>query len=223
MPDSLSAFVNAYPLKKLGRGSFLLRRGVPLDAVLWLEQGMVVLGVAAEKLPAKLPEEVQTSTEGLMEHQLGLARGPVWLQAYAAVLDVTPAMDAMAQTDVSVRNVPLAEFQACVAANQAAASELLRGIAQAHAQQTALAVSRLAKDAQARFAQWLLRQAEFSEKAGARVQLQQRKRAIAAQLGIAPETLSRVLRHLREDQLISGSGSMVRLVNPGGLRELAGA
>jgi CRP-like cAMP-binding protein len=54
------------------------------------------------------------------------------------------------------------------------------------------------------------------------VQLQLRKRSIAAQLGIAPETLSRVLRHLRERSLISGSGRLVNVVDPGGLRTLAG-
>ena len=54
------------------------------------------------------------------------------------------------------------------------------------------------------------------------VQLQQRKRLIAAQLGIAPETLSRVLRNLRERSLISGSGRTLNLVDPPGLRSLAG-
>ena len=54
------------------------------------------------------------------------------------------------------------------------------------------------------------------------VQLQERKRSIAAQLGIAPETLSRVLRLLRERQLISGGGRVVGLPNPHALRALAG-
>jgi hypothetical protein len=54
------------------------------------------------------------------------------------------------------------------------------------------------------------------------VLLQQRKRAIVGQLGIAPETLSRVLRHLRERSLISGSGRVLNLVDPTGLRSLAG-
>ncbi|MFM7001601.1 MAG: helix-turn-helix domain-containing protein, partial [Limnohabitans sp.] len=46
---------------------------------------------------------------------------------------------------------------------------------------------------------------------------------IAAQLGIAPETFSRVLRHLRERQLISGGGRVLDLLNPEGLRQLADA
>ena len=83
-------------------------------------------------------------------------------------------------------------------------------------------MSRLAKDAEARCAEWLLRHAKTGEQGMMAVLLQQRKRSIAAQLGIAPETLSRVLRHLRERSLISGSGRMLNLVDPGGLRSLAG-
>ncbi len=92
----------------------------------------------------------------------------------------------------------------------------------AHRQQSELAVSRLAKDAEARCAEWLLAHAQTSAQGSVAVMLNQRKRLIAAQLGIAPETLSRVLRHLRERSLISGSGRVVNLVDPGGLRSLAG-
>ena len=54
------------------------------------------------------------------------------------------------------------------------------------------------------------------------VPLEQRKRLIAAQLGIAPETLSRVLRQLRERSLISGTGRLLQVTDLGGLRALAG-
>lgn len=39
---------------------------------------------------------------------------------------------------------------------------------------------------------------------------------------MAPETLSRVLRHLREQDLISGGGRFLGLPNLQALRELAG-
>ncbi|HOM21194.1 MAG TPA: helix-turn-helix domain-containing protein, partial [Ottowia sp.] len=107
----------------------------------------------------------------------------------------------------------------------APALALLRDMAAAHRQQAELAVSRLAKDAEARCAEWLLRHAEPAQGAPGTlaVMLRQRKRMIAAQLGIAPETLSRVLRQLRERSLISGTGRILNLLDPGALRALAGA
>jgi CRP-like cAMP-binding protein len=88
-------------------------------------------------------------------------------------------------------------------------------------QQAEWAVSRLAKDAEARCAEWLLRHAKPTGLGATMVQLAQRKRAIAAELGMAPETLSRVLRNLRERSLIAGSGRTVQLVDTRGLATLA--
>ncbi|MFH7346699.1 helix-turn-helix domain-containing protein, partial [Pseudomonas syringae group genomosp. 7] len=79
-------------------------------------------------------------------------------------------------------------------------------MAEGYFRQTELAVSRLAQDAEARCAQWLLQHAQPCDDGALRVTLHLRKRLIAAQLGIAPETLSRVLRHLREHGLIAGTG-----------------
>jgi CRP-like cAMP-binding protein len=68
----------------------------------------------------------------------------------------------------------------------------------------------------------LLWASQTGDKGDMAVLLQRRKRAIVGQLGIAPETLSRVLRHLRERSLISGSDRVLNLVDPTGLRSLAG-
>ncbi|MNU03234.1 transcriptional activator FtrB [compost metagenome] len=54
------------------------------------------------------------------------------------------------------------------------------------------------------------------------VTLHQRKRLIAAQLGIAPETFSRVMRHLREHGLVAGTGNVLRLPQPMALQSVAG-
>lgn len=194
-------------MQTAARGTILIERAVASPWVGYLESGRVTLGVLHGDA---------------MEHQVGVVEGPCWLEATSAVLNLPHAVDAMADTDISMRRVPLADFRRALAAMPAAAHDVLHDVAMAHRQQTELAVSRLAKDAEARCAEWLLRHAQPGEKGTMAVLLQQRKRSIAAQLGIAPETLSRVLRHLRERSLISGSGRILNLVDPGGLRSLAG-
>lgn len=193
--------------RTLAAGGVLLKRGNTPAVVMYVESGRVALGV--------LEGEV-------LAHQLGEIQGPFWLEATAAVLSLPSAVDAVAQTEVVLRRIPLARFRQSLAAMPVAARTVLNDVAMAHRCQTELAVSRLAKDAEARCAEWLLRHAKPGEKGALAVPLEQRKRLIAAQLGIAPETLSRVLRHLRERSLISGTGRVLNLLDPGGLRVLAG-
>lgn len=201
-------FDSSAPVEVLPPGATLLRRATAMSEVVHLDSGRVAIGLM--------------DAQG-MEHQLGVVEGPFWLEATAAVLDLPSAVDAVAETSVTVRRVPLIAFQSGLQGLPRSAQSVLRDVAQAHRQQTELAVSRLAKDAEARCAEWLLRHAEPAEEPGwLAVRLRQRKRMIAVELGIAPETLSRVLRHLRERHLISGSGRVVNLVDPGGLRSLAG-
>ncbi len=188
-------------------GSVLLKRGSSPAWAMYIESGRVALGV--------LDGEV-------LEHQLGEVEGPFWLEATAAVLNLPSAVDAVAESEVVMRRIPLPKFRQSLAAMPVAARTVLNDVAMAHRRQTELAVSRLAKDAEARCAEWLLRHAKPGDKGVLAVLLQQRKRLIAAQLGIAPETLSRVLRHLREQSLISGTGRVLNVIDPGGLRTLAG-
>lgn len=193
--------------RKAAAGAVLLKRGSTPTAVLYVESGRVALGVM----------------EGdVLAHQLGEIQGPFWLEATAAVLGLASVVDAVAETEVVLRRIPLARFRQSLGAMPVAARTVLQDVATAHRRQTELAVSRLAKDAEARCAEWLLRHAQPGEKGSLAVPLEQRKRLIAAQLGIAPETLSRVLRHLRERSLISGTGRVLNLLDPGGLRVLAG-
>ena len=186
----------------------LLHRGDAVDQILHIVQGRVVLGILQD---------------GEMEHQLGEVEGPFWLEAASGLLGLKHAVDAVAETPVQLQRVSVPEFLAQVQTLPAASQTLLMDMAKSQRQQTELAVSRLAKDADARCAEWLLRHAEPDALAGGlAVTLHERKRTIAAQLGIAPETFSRVLRHLRDRQLISGAGRVLGLPNPQALRELAG-
>ncbi|KRH98659.1 Crp/Fnr family transcriptional regulator [Curvibacter sp. PAE-UM] len=193
--------------RKAAAGAVLLKRGSTPTAVMYVESGRVALGVMEGEVLA---------------HQLGEIQGPFWLEATAAVLGLPSVVDAVAETEVVLRRIPLARFRQSLGAMPVAARTVLQDVATAHRRQTELAVSRLAKDAEARCAEWLLRHAQPGEKGALAVPLEQRKRLIAAQLGIAPETLSRVLRHLRERSLISGTGRVLNLLDPGGLRLLAG-
>ena len=188
-------------------GAVLLRRSEFSDAVMFVETGRVELGL---------------SDGDNLTHLLGTVEGPFWLEASAAILGRPSLVDAVAETRVKLGRLPVSVFRTWLEGLPESAQNLLRDVAMAHWQQSELAVSRLAKDAEARCAEWLLRHAQTSAQGVVAVMLQQRKRMIAAQLGIAPETLSRVLRHLRERSLISGSGRVVNLVDPVGLRSLAG-
>lgn len=192
-------------------GSVLLERGQFPGWVTYVESGRIDLGVLDGKVLA---------------HQLGVLQGPAWLEAGAAVLNLPSVVDAVAETDAVVRRLSVSQFRQSLEAMPHEAQVLLRDVAQAHRQQTEMAVSRLAKDAQSRCAEWLLAHIEpgdNGERGDVAVRLREPKRLIAAQLGIAPETLSRVLRYLRDRGLISGSGRVLNMLDLGGLRSLAGA
>jgi CRP-like cAMP-binding protein len=189
-------------------GTVLLRRGQVASKALHLLSGRVALGVI----------------EGdVLVHQLGVVEGPFWLEAAAAMLGLPHAVDAIAESSVQVQSVPLAQFKSQLKNLPEPVHSLMLDLAKAQRQQIEVAVSRLAKDADARFAEWLLRHAEPSDEAGSlAVVLHDRKRLIAAQLGIAPETFSRVLKHLRDRKLISGGGRVLNLLDLTGLQSLAG-
>ena len=207
-PSSFSAADPAVDVIAVEADTVLFHRGGAVDRIAHILQGRVVLGVMAD---------------GVMAHQLGVVEGPFWLEAASGLLGLPQAVDAVAETPVQLQQVSVADFLAEVKALPEASQTLLMDMARSQRQQTEMAVSRLAKDADARCAEWLLRHAEPVDMAGSlAVKLTERKRTIAAQLGIAPETFSRVLRHLRQRQLISGAGRVLSLPNPQALRELAG-
>lgn len=188
-------------------GGVVFRRGAKPSGVMFLASGKVALGV----LDARE-----------LSHHLGDVEGPIWLDASAVVLHKHHVVDAVAQTGATVHVIALSAFRAMMGDMPELVASVLHDMARAHRMQSELAVSRLVKDADARCAEWLLNQAAPSMDNGMAVMLAQRKRLIAAQLGIAPETFSRVLRHLRDQHLISGTGRNLRLIDPVGLKQLAG-
>ena len=191
-------------------GEVLRRRNEVLTSVLHLESGRVLRGVL---------------DDGQMRHQLGSVEGPFWLDAASALLGLPFPVDMVADTRLQLRRLPIEDFRRSLALMPAPARDLLLDMAHGYRQQSELAVSRLAQDAESRCAHWLLAHAEPAEPFGSgalQVRLQLRKRLIAAQLGIAPETFSRVLRHLRERGLVQGTGNVLDLPHPHALQSMAG-
>ncbi|MDD2545889.1 MAG: Crp/Fnr family transcriptional regulator [Burkholderiaceae bacterium] len=204
---SSPAFLPPSSTEDLAPGTLLRQRHQRLASVLYLDSGRVQLGVC---------------DNGLMRHLLGTVQGPFWLDAADALLGLSAAVDMVAETPVRVRRLAVDEFLRGCAALPASAQALLKDMARTSRQQTELSVSRLVQDAEARCAQWLLQHAQPDPSGAMRVTLHQRKRLIAAQLGIAPETFSRVLRHLREHGLIAGTGKVLSLLQPRALQAVAG-
>ncbi|RYF64284.1 MAG: Crp/Fnr family transcriptional regulator [Comamonadaceae bacterium] len=188
-------------------GEVLRQRHQQPASVLHLDSGRVLLGVRED---------------GQMRHQLGVVEGPFWLDAASALLGQPCVVDMVADTRVHLRRMPIENFKQGVEALPPSVQGLVRSLASGYWRQTELAVSRLAQDAESRCAQWLLQHAQQGDDGAMRVTLNQRKRLIAAQLGIAPETLSRVLRHLREHGLIAGTGNVLSLPQPRALQVVAG-
>jgi CRP-like cAMP-binding protein len=189
-------------------GHRVFSRGQAADSVFYLLQGRVGLGLyQGEQSP----------------HRLSKMVAPGWLDLSGAVLDQPMSYDAVAETPLVVKRVGLGEFQAWLGQQPAPTRDLIRDLALGQRQMAELSVSRLAMDAQARCAEWLLEHAQPIDRESMAVQFTQRKRQIAEQLGIAPETLSRVLRDLRERGFIRGRGRVLDVVDPNGLRHLVGA
>jgi CRP-like cAMP-binding protein len=210
---SVTHLLETAALERCAAGTVLQRRGVRQDYALHVESGQVRLGVLAP----------HTDDTDLIAHQLGVLQGPGWLDSTAAVLRLPAAMDAVAHTEVLLRRVPLSAFWNTVVASLGSHDAVWLDLARAHRQQTEWAVRRVAKDAEGRCAEWLLRHAQPVGSGGTAVHLVQRKRMLATELGMAPETLSRVLRQLRERRFISGSGRTLQLVDTEGLAALANA
>jgi CRP-like cAMP-binding protein len=200
--------LNPSPIEEFPSGTVLLRRGQAATKALHILRGRVAFGVIEQSV---------------MVHQLGEVEGPFWLETASTLLGLPHAVDAMAESTVKLQSMPLGQLKSHLKNLPEPAHTLMLDLARAQRQQVEVAVSRLAKDADARFAEWLLRHAEPVDAHGRMaVILRDRKRLIATQLGIAPETFSRVLKHLRDRKLISGAGRVLNLLDLSGLQSLAG-
>ncbi len=157
-----------------------------------------------------------------------IVRGPAWLDPGSAWLAEPRALDAQALGAASVVELPRDLLQARLAEHPDLAHRLIQALAREVQTLTVNTHELMHKDAPARLAQWLFQRCEPLEGvAGAAgqavVKLHERKRDVASQLAITPETLSRLMRSFTRQGVIEVSGYNVRVIDPPALERLAQA
>lgn len=148
-------------------------------------------------------------------------QAPAWLDAASAWTRTgRHVVPARALGPAGIAEWPRAGVQELLLQRPALAPALLAVLAQQVQRLAVQAHELMHKDAASRLAAWLQRQAQ-----GAAMpwRLCERKRDIAAQLGMTPETLSRQLRQFSRGGLIEVHGYQVRVLDGAGLARLASA
>lgn len=145
--------------------------------------------------------------------------GPAWLDLSAAWLGEPYAMEAQALSDVVIAELPLADLQPYLASHPQLASRLCVNLARRVRELTVASRNLLHNDASARFAQWLLQRCP-AESGAWELRLQERKRDIAQQLAMTPETLSRLMRSFELRGVMHVQGYVVEIHDVQALRQM---
>lgn len=190
------------------QGTTIFTQQEPARSLVFVREGDVALGYVAE---------------GGSFHVERPVRGPGWLDQSAAWINGEHAVDALAATPLVVVELPRDELCALLDRCPELARRLIASLAREVQSLAVNTHSLMHKAAPARFAQWLVErcqpQAE-GERAGV-VRIGERKRDIASQLAITPETLSRVMRSLTRQGVISVAGYTVQVADVEALRKVA--
>ena len=209
-PDELATLSQLASLRQLAAGQSVISRSSAASTLVALRSGEVALGLR--------------TADGVFRTER-ILRGPAWLDISSAWLSGPHAMDAQAMGPVSVVELPRAALEARLADHPGLAQRLIQGLAR---EVHALAVNThelMHKDAPGRLAQWLHQRCvpmPGSDGQGI-VRLADRKRDVASQLAITPETLSRLMRSFSRQGLIEVAGYDVRVIDPQALARLAQA
>lgn len=205
----LAALNEVARTRVVSRGHFVFRHEDTARALVFVRDGDVALGLASE---------------GGGFHVERPVHGPGWLDQSSAWLNARHDIDALAVTPLVLVELPRDELQALLVSCPILARRLITSMA---AEVHALAAnthSLMHKAAPARFAQWLVERCQAPQTDGSSpivVRIGERKRDIASQLAITPETLSRVMRSLTRQGVISVAGYTVQVADVEALRKVA--
>lgn len=189
-------------------GSLIHTQRDPAHALVALLEGDAALGLRLA--------DGQFRTERMLH-------APGWLDLASAWLSGTHALDALAVSDTLVLELPRQALNTLLDDDPRLGTLLIQALAREVRTLTLNTHELMHKDAPARLAAWLHQRCEpLPEAPGqAQVQLRERKRDIASQLAITPETLSRVMRSFMTQGVIEVAGYNVRVLDVGALQRLS--
>lgn len=178
--------------------------------LVWLHQGTAALGCREGEGRFRIERSINA---------------PGWLDQSSAWLGAGHAMDAQAGSLCVVVRWPVAAVRRVVQQFPSLGVGLLGAMAHEVQALSANTHDLMHKDAPARLAAWMLQHCQpLAEDAHRAVlHLQGRKRDLASQLAITPETLSRLMRAFTRDGVIAVAGYTVNVFDVGALRRLAAA
>jgi CRP-like cAMP-binding protein len=152
-----------------------------------------------------------------------IVHAPAWLDLGSVWLSATHSIDAQANGPAVVVELPREPLRQLLERHPGLSLRIIQGLAREHQAMVTHTHGLMHLAAPARLAQWLRQNAKPSSapEGQAVVRLAERKRDLAAQLAIAPETLSRLLRSFTRQGVIDVAGYTVHVLDRAALDRMA--